>query len=74
MAVYEQSRNAPFGAVVVLRAVETVERAIKVVKAKFIADRTYSQLSSLSESQLRDIGLADQDLRSYCSSIARRNV
>ena len=72
MAVVETSRVAPFGAVAALRVVEFFERASKAVQAKFVADRTYRELSKLSPAQLQDIGLGEQDLSAYCRDVARR--
>lgn len=72
MAVVETTREAPFGAVAIFRVVEFIERAGKAVKAKFVADRTYRQLSKLTPAQLRDIGLGDHDLAAFASDVARR--
>lgn len=74
MAVIETTRTAPFGAIAALRVVEFFERVGIAVKAIFIADRTYRELSKLSASQLRDIGLGDQDLSAYSREVARRAV
>ena len=72
MAVIETPRVAPFGAVSALRVVEFFERAGRSIKAKFVADETYRELSKLSPAQLRDIGLGEQDLSAYCRDVARR--
>lgn len=72
MAVFETTRTAPFGAVTTFRIVQAMEKTVKAVKAKFIADRTYGELSRLSTAQLRDIGLGEQDLESYCRDLSRR--
>ena len=72
MAAIETTRVAPFGAITAFRFVEFVERAVKTVKAKFVADNTYHELAKLTPAQLRDIGLADQDLDAYCRQVARR--
>lgn len=74
MAAIETTRVAPFGAITALRVVEFFERARKTVKAKFVADRTYRELSKLSPAQLRDIGLGEQDLSAYCRNVARRSL
>lgn len=74
MAAIETTRVAPFGAITALRVVEFFERASKTVKAKFVADRTYRELSKLSPAQLRDIGLGEQDLSAYCRNVARRSL
>lgn len=74
MAAIETTRVAPFGAITALRVVEFFERAGKTVKAKFVADRTYRELSKLSPAQLRDIGLGEQDLSAYCRNVARRSL
>ena len=74
MAVIETTRVAPFGAISALRAVELFERAGRAIKAKFVADETYRELSKLSPAQLRDIGLGEQDLDAYCREVARRSV
>ena len=74
MAAIETTRVAPFGAITALRVVEFFERAGKIVKAKFVADRTYRELSKLSPAQLRDIGLGEQDLSAYCRNVARRSL
>lgn len=74
MAAFETTRGAPLGAIVTFRIVTAFEHVVKAVKAKLIADRTYGELSNLTPAQLRDIGLGDQDLSSYCRDIARRSV
>lgn len=74
MAAIETTRVAPFGAITALRVVEFFERAGKTIKAKFVADRTYRELSKLSPAQLRDIGLGEQDLSAYCRNVARRSL
>lgn len=74
MAAIETTRVAPFGAIAALRVVEFFERVNKTVKAKFVADRTYRELSKLSPSQLRDIGLGEQDLGAYSRDVARRSL
>ena len=74
MAVIETSRVAPFGAVATFRVVEFFDNIAKSVKAKYIADRTYRELSKLSPAQLRDIGLGEQDLDTYSRDVARRFV
>ncbi|MEM7547345.1 MAG: DUF1127 domain-containing protein [Pseudomonadota bacterium] len=73
MANIEPTRVAPFGAISVLRLVETFEAAVKFMKAAIVANRTHNQLSSLSQAQLRDIGLADQDLAAFCWKMAERH-
>lgn len=67
------SNVAPFGSVAVFTAVQFVERVARAVKAKFVADRTYKELSKLSAGQLRDIGLAEQNLDDFCRHIARHS-
>ncbi|QIE55313.1 DUF1127 domain-containing protein [Pikeienuella piscinae] len=75
MAAFEiNTRSAPFGAVTISSVVQSVERAARAFRAKFVADRTYRELSKLSQSQLRDIGLGDQDLNEFCRRIASRRV
>lgn len=72
MAAIETSRVAPFGSVAIFRAVEFVEGVVKAVNAKFVADRTYRELSKLSPAQLRDIGLGEHDLADFANDVARR--
>ena len=74
MAAIETTRVAPFGAITSLRFVEFFETVARVIKTKFVEERTYAELSKLSAAQLRDIGLADQDLGAYCREVARRAV
>ena len=74
MAAIDTTRTAPFGAVAVYRVVEFVEGAAKAVKAKFVADRTYRELSRLSPAQLRDIGLGEYDLEAFSRDVARRSL
>ena len=74
MAAIETTRVAPFGAVAIFRVVEFIERAGKAVKAKFVADRTYRELSRLSPAQLRDIGLGEHDLATFANDVARRSL
>lgn len=72
MANVQQTRSAPFGAIFILKVVELAEDALKMAKAKYVANRTYNELSRLSSAQLRDIGLGDQDLDAFCRTIADR--
>jgi len=72
MAVFHQTNAVPFGAISVHKMVSFLDRAINVVRAKFIEDRTYETLSRLTPAQLRDIGLADHDLPSFCRDMSRR--
>ena len=74
MAVYEHNSTAPFGAITAYRVIDAADRVVKAVKAKFIADRAYAELKRLSPAQLRDIGLADQDLDAFTREVARRAV
>lgn len=71
MAAIEQSRAAPLSAILAYRAVDLAERAVAAIRAKMVADRTYRELSRLSPDLLRDIGLGEQDLASFCDSAAR---
>lgn len=70
MAAIQHSRVAPFGAITTYRIVEAFERSISAVRAKFVADRTYRELSRLTPTQLRDIGLGEQDLTDFCRTAA----
>ncbi|MFV0473154.1 MAG: DUF1127 domain-containing protein [Pikeienuella sp.] len=71
-AIETTSRTAPLGAVAIYNVVLFVERAVRAVRTKLIADRTYGQLSKLTPDQLRDIGLGDRDLEEFSRTIARR--
>ena len=72
MAAIETTRTAPFGAIASLRFVEFFEGAARAIKTRIVAERTYNELSKLSAAQLRDIGLADQDLGTFCRDAAAR--
>lgn len=74
MAAIDNNRVAPFGAISALRTVEFFERVSRAVKAKFVADETYRELSKLSGHQLRDIGLGEHDLDAFSRDVARRSV
>jgi hypothetical protein len=74
MAAFEQSRTAPFGAITVHNIVSVCDIAYRAIRAKIAAERTHDQLSRLSAAQLRDIGLADQDLGSFCRDLSRRGL
>lgn len=74
MSLFEQQRVAPFGAESVFKATEVFENAIKMIKTKLVADRTYRELSKLSVHQLTDIGLGETDLAEYSRTSARRSV
>ncbi len=74
MAVFEQNRIAPFGAISVYKAVSFMDRIVRTVRAKLIAERTHNELSRLSPSQLRDIGLGDHDLGAFSRDLSHRGL
>lgn len=73
MAVFHPTTAVPFGAISVHKIVSFADRMVAAVRAKFVAERTLSQLSRLTPAQLRDIGLADHDLISVSYQMSRRN-
>lgn len=73
-AIETTTRSAPFGAIAISSAVQLIERTVRALRAKRVADRTFGELSKLSPSQLRDIGLGDQDLEEFCRRIASRRA
>jgi len=72
MAVFEQTRTIPFGAIAVFKAVSFLDGLVTAVRTKLAAERTHAELSRLSSAQLRDIGLGDHDLSSFCRDLSRR--
>ena len=62
MAIYNETKAAPFGAITTFRAI----RALEAVKDNFVAwnakRNTYKQLSALSTRELEDIGMTRADV------------
>ncbi|MEO0360405.1 MAG: DUF1127 domain-containing protein [Pseudomonadota bacterium] len=74
MAVFESNRDASVVSVAAFRVVSLAERVVKAARAKLVAERTHAQLSRLTPAQLRDIGLADQDLHEVSRTMAARSL
>lgn len=72
MAVIETTARAPMGAISVYKIVSALESVVIAARNWRDAERTYTQLSSLSREQLDDIGLDGVDLRRLGADLARR--
>jgi uncharacterized protein YjiS (DUF1127 family) len=62
MASYESSRAAPFGAISIFRAVQSVSETVTSFVAWNNARKTRNALYSLSSRELDDIGLCRADI------------
>ena len=62
MASYETSRAAPFGAISIFRAVQSVSETVGAFQAWNNARKTRSALNALSNRELDDIGLCRADI------------
>ena len=62
MASYETSRAAPFGAISIFRAVQTVSEARANLAAWNNGRKTRKALNALSNCELDDIGLCRADI------------
>lgn len=64
MAAYESSRAAPFGAISIFRAVQTISSAFDAFAAWNDGRVTRNALGKLSDRELDDIGLCRGDVAS----------
>lgn len=62
MSSFETTRSAPFGAITVFRAVQSVAHAVEALKNWNSARITRNSLSRLSNRELDDIGLCRGDI------------
>ena len=62
MANYETSRTAPFGAISIFRAVQSVSGFVETLSAWREARRTRKALARLTDRELDDIGLTRGDV------------
>jgi uncharacterized protein YjiS (DUF1127 family) len=71
MAIYTETKTAPFGAITTFRAI----RALEAVKNSFVSwnakRNTYKQLSALSTRELDDIGMSRADIESMNAGFFR---
>ncbi len=72
MFVSQSPTRTPLGAITVLRIVTLAERAITEVANWRRRHHTYTVLSSLTDSQLTDIGLDRGQIQSVAEGLARR--
>ena len=72
MAVFENVRPAPFGAVSIHRAVVAFDNVVTAFRRWNETRRTVAALRSLSPAQLNDIGLEGVDLVQFAETLPRR--